>query len=494
MVDERYDDYINPKAGDNILIGLGNNNAPLCDSLAEFIDNSLAARINNYVEVDIRIEVSILDKSKNKIIISDCASGMSRYKLEKCLSLGETPERVELNEHGFGIQNGIFSLGGAATITTKTKEDTQARQCKVTHIIKKTGIRHIKGWNKDHGTTIEISDIKTSRIFFRKEDYTKTKNLLGARYRYYLVGKEYTPKNLSDWVPPYLPYANPVLRINFSFINLDSPTLSSSEYIHPTFPLYYHPETKENKPYVEKIGFFADDGSWEAYLTAGYAPSSITAKKKGINLQNKDPYGLRPGFDLIIHNRVIKMASPDDIGIDRPDGTSWLRPRGEIHCLRGFKTIITKNDIVEDKCFKELKQKIKEYFNKQNIGYYKIATRETPEKEICDRIVSIFRSMPTTKKVDKGYHINDPCYPIDISLTTTDDKKYVYEVKVTDAGMLEVLQVFGYIKIYKDHEKTGFIIARKLTEDGKKMIDALQEDGYSIVFLPLSSYCPEEYN
>lgn len=484
---EEYDDYIEPKTGDNVYLGLGNNNATLCDTFAEFIDNALAAR-DKFVDINIRIEVSITDKNKSKITISDNASGMSRYMLEKGLSLGEIPEVAELNEHGFGLKNGIFTLGKSAIITTKTKDDELARRCVLTHRLQKIGVKNIKVDFK-HGTIIEITNLNEERISFRKEDYKQTKNLLGAKYRYYLAGRDCINKNYQDWIPPYLPYIDSVTRISFSFINLDDTTKNCTELLEPRFPVYYHPSTKENKPYIEKKIITGDRGDWEACLTLGYAPSQYAAKKRGITFTKKDPYGVRSGIDISIHNRIIKTAEPEEIGVKAQEiGGSWLRRRGEIHCLRGFKTTINKNGIVDDKHWKELKDKVKTYLT--DTDYYKFQMKDTPEQEICDKIKNIMASMPGITKVEKGYNCGDPSYPVDISVTFNNDKKYAYEIKTGCIGMLEVLQLFGYMRLDKSYNE-GCIIGKSLTPEGTKMINALKEDNYNINFIELSKFCQD---
>ncbi|MXX92538.1 MAG: hypothetical protein F4Y63_03685 [Chloroflexi bacterium] len=114
---------ITVRPSDNVFKELGNNDYDFKDLLSELIDNSLAARVKGeLVEISITLQQMSNDRSLNKLVIKDNASGIARSKLGDAISPAALQTNRSLNEHGLGMKQAIAGLGELESLTTKTAD------------------------------------------------------------------------------------------------------------------------------------------------------------------------------------------------------------------------------------------------------------------------------------------------------------------------------------------------------------------------------------
>ena len=113
----------------NLFKELGNNTYDFVDLISEFIDNSIAAKVENKIlNVKIVIGLSRYDEKKSYLSIKDDAQGISQEFLGQALSPGATSGGKTLNEHGLGMKQAIAALGTLEYLRTKTKVAEKAIQ------------------------------------------------------------------------------------------------------------------------------------------------------------------------------------------------------------------------------------------------------------------------------------------------------------------------------------------------------------------------------
>jgi hypothetical protein len=102
----------------SLLPKLGRSGYKVSQALAEFIDNSLDARVNDKVTVNI-------DLRKDEIKVRDDGRGMSEEEATKALKLAYVAEnkKSKLGEFGLGLKTAATSLGKQFQITTSSASD-----------------------------------------------------------------------------------------------------------------------------------------------------------------------------------------------------------------------------------------------------------------------------------------------------------------------------------------------------------------------------------
>ena len=99
---------------DDIYRKLGNNSYNFLQILCELIDNSLAARLNQRLNVRINLFYEEDDSKEMKLVrveIVDDASGIAIADLATAISPGANSTEDGLNEHGMGMKQAIAALG-----------------------------------------------------------------------------------------------------------------------------------------------------------------------------------------------------------------------------------------------------------------------------------------------------------------------------------------------------------------------------------------------
>lgn len=139
------------------------------ESISEFIDNSIDARIENEPLI-VSLEIN-----KNYIQVEDNGSGMDEEEMKKCLILADTEKEgtLKLGQFGLGLKSGALSLGKNFTvISTKRGLENQFRIEFDEEKFEKEGKwdEHpifIEPKTFDHGTKIIVRDLKV-KIYRQK--------------------------------------------------------------------------------------------------------------------------------------------------------------------------------------------------------------------------------------------------------------------------------------------------------------------------------------
>lgn len=445
--DEKDDEEITNiivEPSDNIFKELGNNTYDFNDLVSEFIDNSIAAIINEKILM-VYIEVG-LSKEKEEtsyLLIKDNAKGIEEKELGKALSPGATSGGKTLNEHGLGMKQAIAALGELEYLLTKSVNDYKATS------ISELKFGNIKAKKVDVnwkcGTEIKVRRISPI-VPTSPQKYTQSVQCyLGARYRRYLRSE------------------NPKMQLrivlkNIDIIDKDNEFKVIGQWdIKEINPVYFHANTRRNEPMIHKRPLKGK--GWKAEITFGYAPTEKQYEELGlIPPKNYEPYKVsisKQGFDILNNDRVIKFHQLSEIGVVTTRHNKFNYIRGEIDLICGFTTAITKNSIILDSNFNELIQKIKDILNERGYLDKKNYPDEIPEALLRDRLANHFRTSKLFKKKDVKTE-----YPIEglggFADILADDE--VWEIKVSDAYGLDVYQLFAYMDM--GNFDTGYLVAR----------------------------------
>lgn len=164
----------------NLFPTLGNTGYRFHEALAEFIDNSLDAALDNKVTVRIFLTQDFLE-------VADDASGIDENKFRDALRLAHIDKRNKrLGEFGLGLKTAAVTLGKKFSITTTTKgmdkwlvynfdEAEWKKQGDWTAKV----LTPTKENKEEHGTTIKVRDFKFK---YYPNLVTNTKRHLAKRY------------------------------------------------------------------------------------------------------------------------------------------------------------------------------------------------------------------------------------------------------------------------------------------------------------------------
>lgn len=422
----------------NLFKELGNNTYDFVDLISEFIDNSIAAKVEDKIlNVKIVIWLSRYDEKKSYLSIKDDAQGISQEFLGQALSPGATSGGKTLNEHGLGMKQAIAALGTLEYLRTKTKVAEKAIQINELRF----GEIDAKFIDVDfeHGTEIKVSNIN-SIVPTNPQKYTQNiVGFLGARYRRFL--REDLPK----------------MKLLIQIKNIDTDSVENEWEIKEVDPVYFHTNYRKNEPMINKKEL--KGRGWKAKLTFGYAPSDKQYEELGIEVpKNYMPYKVsinKQGLDIINNDRVIKFHQLSEIGLVATRHNKYNYIRGEIDLINGFTTAITKNNIIIDNNFNELIEKIKEILNSKGYLEKKSYPDEIPENLLRDRLKKFFKSSKMFKKnnVQTEYPVEGLGGFIDI---LADGEPW--ELKVNEADGLDVYKLFAYMDM-GNFEK-GYLVAK----------------------------------
>jgi len=477
----KLDVEVNPS--NNIFRELGNNTYSFLDLVSELIDNSVAAREPDSV-LAVQISIGICaQREKTFFAIADDAVGIPRNRLGVAISPAAIQNKDSLNEHGLGMKQAVASLGDLEYLATKTKKDKDAI------IITKFQFGKLEckelpvGW--EHGTEVRVSKLREI-VPITQTHYTRdVVKQLGARYRRLL-----------------LPDA-PQMKLSLKLVDADTSSgeLIQEYRIEPVKPVYFHPNTRQNKPVIERKPFKGH--GWKAELTFGYAPTDKEYPELGLEKPTKfDPYHVsikNQGFDVILHDRIIEFHMLSEIGLVQARHNDYNQIRGEIDLKSGFSTAITKNAIIQDEHFRECIEQIKEFLDSN--GYLKRKTYpgDLPEELLRDRLADWLKDNKVSPRTDvqTEYAVQGLGGSIDI---LADNEPW--ELKKDEADGLNVYQLFAYLDM--GEFKGGYLVAKSFSTGAeaaaehigkhhKKKITLANLDGFPINH-PMSDKEREQYS
>ncbi len=372
---------INIRPDNRLLDELGKNNFNYVDILSEFIDNSIAARLEGQM-LNVDIDIGIFaQKQKSYLKITDNACGIKTAQLSEALSPGGTSGGTTLNEHGLGMKQSIAAAGTLINFKTRHYTEnigTMITELRIDRPITATIIENVSEYG--HGTSITIGNLK-DLVETRKQIYTKKIiPLLGARYRRFLEGD------------------SPLLTLTVS-LHGDSGN-DKTWNVNAISPVYFNAQKRCNEPLIYKKELKGRSG-WRALLTFGYAPTP----QQYLDMEMQPPKNYEPyhvtknnqGLDILSHERVILFHQLYDLGIVSSHSDKYNRIRGEIELIYGFTSTITKNDFIRDENFRDLCNRIKAELEKKHYLDIITARTELPVTLLAHRLAAHFKAQKTYK-------------------------------------------------------------------------------------------------
>lgn len=470
---------INIEPSNNIFEELGNTNYSLEEALSELIDNSISARVDNSVNIEISFYIDKNTGKSSHLIIKDDASGIKENDISRCVSPAGKQTIGSLNEHGLGLKSSIASLGKLNYLKTKNINENgfELREFSWKLELFDTQI------NFKHGTEISINTTSAKIVNIGKYHAHQINALslkLGARYRKLF--------NL--------------INLNIKLTVFDNIKELSSKNVTPITPLYYNPWGKNNKPLIYKKKF--NYGNTVAYLTFGYAPKDESEYEAiGENIKDytlkqgssgNHPYCISvrsQGLDLIMNDRVISFSQINEIDLTGTRESHYNQIRGEIILEKGFQTTSTKNNIVKtDECA-HIFDSIKNYLNgdsdeKHKIGPHKslISNPYTKgkdfsfsnENELKDKIEKQLK-MPTSifknSVIVREFVVEEYGLKIDLLVD-----EIPWEVKNDVCTSHRISQLVTYMVC--QNVKKGVIVATKFNNTCLAIIEKYKKIGFDI--------------
>jgi hypothetical protein len=192
----------------------------------------------------------------------------------------------------------------------------------------------------------------------------------------------------------------------------------------------------------------------------------------------------KQGLDLVKHNRVIKFAQLSELGMVPTRHNKYNYIRGEIDLVHGFTTAITKNSVIQDSHFLEMVERISDFLNSKKYLDRRTYPDELPEKLLRDRLKVFLQTnrFAPRKDVKTEYPVGGLGGFIDI-LADGD----AYEIKVNQAGGLDVYQLFAYLDM--GDIDAGYLIAPSFGVGAEAAAAHVKErHGKTITLVPTSDF------
>lgn len=162
----------------SLMSKLGNSGYSLDESIAEFVDNSIDAKLPKEVLI---VKVNV---KEDKISVRDNAKGMNKEELTNSIRLGASKKENQLGKFGLGLKTSCLSLGKKFSIETsngngKTYSIVYNQEEWLENGDWKSFPLKIKSNSDLNGTTIEIEEL---RIKIDNDKIEKLKEHLGTRF------------------------------------------------------------------------------------------------------------------------------------------------------------------------------------------------------------------------------------------------------------------------------------------------------------------------
>lgn len=205
------------------LFGKLDQNYTLSQAMGELADNSVAARLDSGVTIEIIIK-------SNSIKISDDGIGMSAKKMREALTIAISnwDKKGGLGEFGLGLKAGTMSLGTSFVLTSTSKNDSKKYSIKFDRLeFEKAGKWEIEMQTEssdlaEHGTSVEILNLKTEHS---EREINKLRDDFSKRYGPYIHSKNATINIGSSHkdVQPCLPIIPQIIEGSRRDFSIDLP-------------------------------------------------------------------------------------------------------------------------------------------------------------------------------------------------------------------------------------------------------------------------------
>lgn len=462
---------------DNIFSELGNNTYDYKDLISELIDNAVSARNPNRL-LEVRIFISVdLDNNPKEFVIKDNASGIPEDRLGLAITPAGIRGENSLNEHGLGMKQAVSSLGKLKYLATKTQDESKAR------VVREFRFGDLEtfwaDFDTETGTEIAVTDLRPIVVTYAATITRTIVPYLAARYRRFLKPD------------------NQALDLRIIITSADDGTEQYSWPVEEVKPVYFHPQTRENRPVILRHPILGD--GWEAQITFGYAPrNEAEYDELGLDPPNKfHPYRVsltRQGLDIILHDRVILFHQLSELGIVPQKHNDFNEIRCEITLVKGFSTAITKNSMIFDNHFNECIEIVREILNgrkhgprDKTINYLRRKTypEELPEKLLRDRLLEWLANNPLNKRenINKEYVVEGIEGFVDI---LADGE--AWELKVDQADARDVYQLFMYMDV--GQMSKGFLVANSYSPGTQVAIKHIKDNHDKDIVLASRSQFP----
>lgn len=161
----------------SLMMKIGRTGYSLSEILAEFIDNSIDARVGESVEVEIGLDES-------RVSVEDNGRGMSKEELVSALTIASSAKKDALGEYGIGMKAAAVALANEFVIETTREDDDHGY--KVTWDAKEWvqrgewsyEVQTRKAAKSVHGTSILLTGLR----FVPGKRIGVVKNELGRRF------------------------------------------------------------------------------------------------------------------------------------------------------------------------------------------------------------------------------------------------------------------------------------------------------------------------
>ena len=495
--------------------GLRKNDVDPLQHLFEFVDNSIAHRVQ---DVPLRIDITLYQSAPinattltNRIVIKDNSCGMHTDVLARAMIpsglAGEWGDDIG-SEHGFGMKPALASLGQSPRIQTKSVEQDLGYALETQEIIDLVNgngmalnmeeIEEIP----NHGTIIDIRDLipnrgeKLGKRTSGWNNVTYLRMKLGQRYRNVLPSDYGVFSSSED---------------SGIFVTEVSSTNTRDEHkVTPIAPVYYKcPITNNFRTHVEDrtISLSSDNPAWEARIRLGTAPRKPehwdTIELPRASKYN--PYKVtyeNAGFDIIHRDIVIAtgwVPDPSELEGVQKHGSVNNPLRGEIQLVSGFSSTQTKQFVNRDEAWNQLLAGLRELlfaYEPQAPGFeepvnlYSQLTWKKKERELTEtQYVNQFKNMVATKVVSKArewvelpkietFDIDQPELRTDfgkpdVVINSGTKNEILVEAKPIPAEGRHLYQLRAYLDARKS--RYGIILSPGLSSSGRAALDYLQQ-------------------
>jgi len=490
-------------ACDNILRKFSDLDLDQWNVITEFINNSIAEaeKQNVSLYVDIEFNFSEDDNRLDSIVIKDQSGGIKIGDIATCLKPADVKNTaITLNEHSMGLNIGIefmtqnggeyslksYTKGGAYEITELPSIEKEMHAFKIEN-------------NQPSGLHLEFSNINNS-----------------------LASLEYPTSHMSTLWNYFWTHCCAKYRYMYNHFNENGKdfninikaTQGSKTLLRKYAPIKPFLKNKANGLDEWTTSFTLKSDNYEILFNIGRAnddKKDYDQKIHGniINAQNH-PYRKSSnvcGFDIIYQDVVIDMMSTKYLkkltSSDAVITNHWNLFRGEIIIIKGGRSTVTKDKIIEDA---ELLQLIYRALNiisgehihpvtgiKLNYMEKFIKTSEGSGNNLPSEKVIKYRYRQYFESTDRSVSQEETCEAGRIDMII--DKEKILEHKIKRSAPRDVEQLLRYL-VYKPDIKTGELHAPEHPDSVKgyceKINEILKPRGQTIYLRPLLGFLTNE--